>query len=93
MQNPNKIPLLCSLDLHRYLGLWYEIGKLPARGQMGLTHVTATYRLGKDGKIIVENKGYKNGKKRGISGKSLAKRQKVHRRPLCAVLLAFQRRL
>lgn len=70
IQNLNTIPLLCSLDLQKYQGLWYEIGKLPARGQTGLTHVTATYRPGKGGKILVENKGYKNGKKKGIRGKA-----------------------
>lgn len=76
IQDSKKIPLLCSLDLQKYQGLWYEIGKLPARGQTGLTHVTATYHLGKDGKIIVENKGYKNGKRKGIRGKAWPRDEK-----------------
>lgn len=66
----HKIPLICHLDLERYLGLWYEIGKLPARGQTGLTHVTACYKKDAKGRILVENKGYKEGKKRGIKGRA-----------------------
>ena len=70
-----KIPLVCDLDLNKYLGKWYEIGKFPARGQNGLDHVTATYTMKNNGKIRVENAGYKNGKKKGI--KSVANIQKI----------------
>lgn len=63
-----QTPLVCDLDLKRYLGEWFEIGKLPARGQNGLENVTATYTLKDNGKIKVENIGYKKGKQKGIEG-------------------------
>ena len=71
-----KIPLVCDLDLNRYLGKWYEIGKLPARGQSGLDNVTATYTMRKNGKIRVKNAGYKNGKKTGIRGSAWLRDEK-----------------
>jgi len=71
-----KIPLVCDLDLNKYLGKWYEIGKLPARGQSGLDHVTATYTMRKNGKIKVENAGFKNGKKKGIKGSAWLRDEK-----------------
>ena len=71
-----KIPLVCDLDLNRYLGKWYEIGKFPARGQNGLDHVTATYTMKNNGKIRVENAGYKNGKKKGIKGSAWLRDEK-----------------
>ena len=63
-----RVPLICDLDLNRYLGKWYEIGKLPARAQMGLDNVTAIYSLKKDGRIRVQNRGYRRGKTKGITG-------------------------
>lgn len=71
-----KIPLVCDLDLNRYLGKWYEIGKLPAPGQSGLDNVTATYTMRKNGKIRVKNAGYKNGKKKGIKGSAWLRDEK-----------------
>ena len=64
----NKTPPICDLNLEKYLGKWYEIGKLPARGQNGLDNVTAIYTLKDNGKIAVNNVGYKKGKKRAIKG-------------------------
>ncbi|NLY37378.1 MAG: hypothetical protein GX046_09115 [Tissierellia bacterium] len=64
----NGIELICDLDLNKYLGKWYEIGKLSAKEQGGLDNVTALYTLRSDKKIGVDNRGYKNGKKRGIKG-------------------------
>lgn len=63
-----SVDLFCNLELERYLGVWYEISKLSIRNQMGLDNVTATYSLKDNGKIKVYNKGYKNGKKKSISG-------------------------
>ena len=60
--------IICDLDLKKYSGKWYEIGKLPAPGQSGLRNVTATYTPQKNGKIRVVNVGYKKGKKKGIKG-------------------------
>lgn len=48
-----------TLDLKRYLGLWYEIARYENRFERGLIHVTATYTLGPDGTIHVKNRGCK----------------------------------
>ncbi|WP_312652476.1 lipocalin family protein [Proteiniclasticum sp.] len=66
--NINKNIPVCNVDLKRYSGIWFEIAKLPARGQNGLSNVTATYTPKKNGKIRVINKGYRDGRKKGIKG-------------------------
>jgi apolipoprotein D and lipocalin family protein len=64
------IPTVKELNLMKYLGLWFEIGKLPQREQRQLTHVTARYHLDEKGILRVHNTGYRNGKKVGIRGKA-----------------------
>lgn len=64
----NNIPVVCDLDLDKYLGKWYEIAKFETKHQMDLDNVTATYSLKDNGKIKVHNVGYKNGRKRAIKG-------------------------
>ncbi len=44
-----------SVDLTRYSGLWYEIGRLPQRFEKGCAGVTAEYSPRSDGKIDVKN--------------------------------------
>lgn len=66
--DPNKVPLVCDLDVKKYLGKWYEVGKLSNREQKGLDNVTATYTLRRNGRIRVQNVGYRKGKKLGIKG-------------------------
>lgn len=66
--DPNKVPLVCDLDVKKYLGKWYEVGKLSNREQKGLDNVTATYTLRRNGRIRVQNMGYRKGKKLGIKG-------------------------
>jgi len=58
---PDAQPLtaVSDLDLDRYLGKWYEISKYPVSFEKGLVGVTATYSKRDDGKIRVENAGYK----------------------------------
>ncbi len=63
-----RLSVICNLDLNKYVGKWYEIGKLSAKEQKGFDNVSATYTLQKNGKIKVQNVGYKKGKKRGIKG-------------------------
>lgn len=48
-----------SLDLERYMGLWYEIARYDNYFEHGLIDVTATYTLRPDGTIRVENRGCK----------------------------------
>ncbi|AQP48208.1 hypothetical protein BW730_12545 [Tessaracoccus aquimaris] len=46
-----------SLDLERYLGLWYEIGRLPLKWEdPAATCITAEYRLGEDDAVEVDNR-------------------------------------
>lgn len=45
------------LELERYLGLWYEIGRLPLRFEDdGAVDVTAEYALREDGTVQVDNR-------------------------------------
>ncbi|MBK9291533.1 MAG: lipocalin family protein [Bacteroidetes bacterium] len=53
-------PHIQPVDLNRYAGTWYEIARFPHRFERNLTGVTATYTLMPNGKIRVENKGFKN---------------------------------
>lgn len=46
-----------SVNLNKYIGLWYEIAKIPNRFQKDCArNTTATYKLRDDGKIEVINK-------------------------------------
>lgn len=67
-KDKGNIKIICDLDLQRYLGNWYEIGRLPLRSEEGMDNVTAVYNLKKNGEIEVVNSGYKKGKKKGIRG-------------------------
>lgn len=53
-------PYIRNLDLNRYLGTWYETARFPHSFEKGLVGVTATYSLRSDGKIKVENAGFKS---------------------------------
>jgi apolipoprotein D and lipocalin family protein len=52
-------PYVKNFDLNRYLGTWYEIARFPHSFENDLVGVTATYSLRPDGKVRVENAGYK----------------------------------
>jgi len=52
-------PYIQNFDLNRYLGTWYEIARFPHVFEEGLVGVTATYSVRPDGKINVENAGYR----------------------------------
>ena len=46
-----------ALELGRYLGLWYELGRLPLRFEDdGARDVTAEYSLNDDGTVQVDNR-------------------------------------
>lgn len=46
-----------SLDLDRYCGLWYEIGRLPLRWEdADAADITANYTLEDDGSVRVDNR-------------------------------------
>ena len=48
-----------DVDLGRYMGVWYEVSRYPNTFQKGLVGVTAEYRLQRNGKIAVTNRGFK----------------------------------
>ena len=50
-----------ALDVRRYMGRWYEIARYENHFEKGMTDVTATYTLRSDGRIRVENEGFKDG--------------------------------
>ena len=57
--NPiNAVPVT-GFDSEKYLGTWYEVARLDHSFERGLSHVSATYTRGEDGKITVLNQGYK----------------------------------
>jgi lipocalin len=58
-----SIPAIKNFDLKRYLGVWYEVARLPHSFENGLDKVTATYTLQDDGTIAVLNKGFNTSKR------------------------------
>ncbi|HEX9935254.1 MAG TPA: lipocalin family protein, partial [bacterium] len=67
------IPPVEGVDIDRYLGVWYEIARLPHRFEKDLVGVTATYSLKRNGEIEVVNQGFKNtldGEKKTARGRA-----------------------
>jgi len=54
--NKNVPEPASPVELKRYLGRWYEIGRYEQRFERGCQGVTADYNLGTDGKIDVLNR-------------------------------------
>jgi apolipoprotein D and lipocalin family protein len=62
-----------SVDLNRYLGMWYEIARYPNRFQRSCHKSTATYSLRDDGDIRVVNACRRNGpdgEEKSVEGKA-----------------------
>lgn len=59
-----------TLDLHRYLGKWYEVARMDHRFEQDMEYCTANYTLEANGKIRVTNQGMKNGKWKTSIGKA-----------------------
>ena len=62
-----------NVDLTRYMGKWYEIGRFDFYHERGLVGTTATYTLNDDGTVKVLNSGYKeqlDGKFTSAEGKA-----------------------
>ncbi|MBN1972278.1 MAG: lipocalin family protein [Sedimentisphaerales bacterium] len=69
---PSGINAVDNFETEKYLGTWYEIARLDHSFERGLTNVSATYTMRKDGGVDVLNKGFdtKNGKWKQIKGKA-----------------------
>ncbi|MBI1268429.1 MAG: lipocalin [Cryomorphaceae bacterium] len=66
-----KLPVVENVDLQRYMGKWYEIGRFPNRFERGLQCVTATYSIREDGDVTVLNAGQNSeGKKSESEGQA-----------------------
>ncbi len=59
-QNEINTSVVPNLDVERYMGTWYEIGRYDISFEKGLVGVTANYKLFDDGTIQVINTGYKD---------------------------------
>ena len=59
-----------EFDLNRYLGEWYEIARYDHSFERGLDNTMAQYILQDDGKVIVLNTGWKDGKFKLAEGKA-----------------------
>src|SRR5690606_21174944 len=57
MSKANEPVTVASVDLQRYLGVWYEIARLPMRHEPeSYTDITATYSLNPEGTGRVQNR-------------------------------------
>ena len=59
-----------EFDLERYLGLWYEIARYDHSFERGMDNTMAQYILQDDGKVVVLNSGWKDGKFKLAEGKA-----------------------
>lgn len=55
-----ELPVVPHVEVKRYMGLWYEIARLPTRFEKDCEHVTAEYKLRPDGTVSVLNTCHKN---------------------------------
>jgi apolipoprotein D and lipocalin family protein len=58
------------VDLDRYLGLWYEQGRIPVYFERNCERTTAEYSYNADKTIRIDNECYRNGVKGGGIGKA-----------------------
>ena len=71
------IAAVTDFQPEKYMGVWYEIVRLPHYFERGLDYVQAEYTLKPDGMIQVVNSGQRNGEKSRIVGKAKLKNPKA----------------
>lgn len=59
-----------EFDLSRYLGEWYEIARYNHSFERGMDNTKAEYVLQDDGKVVVLNTGWKDGRFKVAEGKA-----------------------
>lgn len=72
-KNRMSLATVPKVDIHRYLGTWYEIARFPNSFERNCVGVTATYSLREDGLIKVYNQARlfrHDGKESSITGKA-----------------------
>lgn len=57
-------------QFERFLGKWYEIARFDHKFERGQESTTAYYTKNDDGTLVVENSGWKNGKRKYAIGKA-----------------------
>ncbi|MCF7886775.1 MAG: lipocalin family protein [Candidatus Marinimicrobia bacterium] len=69
-KNSQALEVVDNVKLNKYIGLWYEIARIPNRFQKSCARkVTAKYELREDGRLNVINKCVKeNGKTSRVKG-------------------------
>ena len=65
-----NIEAVRPFNINSYLGVWYEIARLPHSFEDGIIKPQATYRWGRNGQIEVVNEGINQatGKRRTVNG-------------------------
>lgn len=71
VNSTEHIPSVTNFDLNRYLGVWYEIARLPHSFERDVVNAQAEYILLPNGKIRVINRGTRNGKAAAATGIAL----------------------
>lgn len=66
--NCPKVRVQENFDVHRYLGLWFEVKKYPFIFTLGGKCITAEYGLNQNGTVSVFNKQLRNGREDTIIG-------------------------
>lgn len=69
---PAGITPVQPFDLARYLGRWFELGRVENRFERGLVKTTAEYTMNADGSVRVVNRGFNQLKRRNthVTGKA-----------------------
>lgn len=70
---PEGVTPVQGFEVNRFLGKWYEVARLNHLFERGLSNVTATYSLKKNGDIRVLNRGYNERKRRWQNAEGKAK--------------------
>lgn len=60
-------------DIHKYMGMWYEIARFDYRFERNIKDATAHYTLNDDGTVQVLNTGYDYAKKKWKTAKGKAR--------------------
>ena len=60
---------VAAFDLRQYMGQWYEIARYDVHFEKGMDHVKTLYTLLSNGRIRVENSGWRTGRQKRIVGR------------------------